>query len=346
MLQAVFKHHVLNFAFVANTSRESFTKKDTFIVEVFDSEYPHIKGVGEVAVFPSLQPSFRNMDEFIGELEFTANHINEIVAGNHWPKNSAIRFGFETALRSHAKNGSSYLYSSEQLKNIESGILINGLVWMNDIRTMEKQLNEKIESGFKCVKLKIGAHDFNKEVDLLRNIRNVYPAGQLEIRVDANGAFNRHDVLKKLDKLAVFDLHSIEQPLPRDCEFTEQLCKESPVPVALDEDMIERWLSVEEMIEYLRRISPSYIVVKPSLIGGFKMADKWIKAAESLGIGWWATSALESNIGLSAIAQWLSTHPDNLKMHHGLGTGSIYTNNLNAPIELVGERLFVKHDSI
>lgn len=345
MLKASYRPYTLNFAFVAHTSRETFTEKPTFIVEVYDSNNPQVRGVGEIAVFPSLQPSFVSMRQFIDLMDAVCADIDTITRTNSWPENSAIRFGFETALKSLENGGRDILYPSRTLSNIKDGIPINGLVWMNDMMTMKQQVNDKIKAGFRCIKLKIGALNFNDELNLLREIRRVYSADDLEIRVDANGAFTSANVMMRLNQLAEFNLHSIEQPLPRDSDMMADVCRNSPVPIALDEDMIERWWTDEQMFAWLSRISPSYIVLKPSLVGGFVMADRWIVTAESLGIGWWVTSALESNIGLSAIAQWLASHPENLTIHHGLGTGNIYKNNLTGPVRLRGERLFIEHDS-
>lgn len=341
-MRAEFYPYTLKFAFTAHTSRETFTEKPTFILKVYDSENPDVWGTGEVAFFPSLQPSFTDMPTLRKELRQVCDNIDDYINGKELPRNSAIRFGFESALADYAHGGKGLLYPSATLQSIREGITINGLVWMNSLEKMQRQKDEKIKAGFKCIKLKIGAEDFDSEVALIDSIRAVYPASELTLRVDANGAFKAGDVMEKLERLARYDIHSIEQPLVRSHPKMEEVCRLSPVPVALDEDMIERWYDEEEMYGMLTRLRPSYIIVKPSLIGGFEHADRWINVAESLGIGWWATSALESNVGLSAIAQWLATHPDNLDIPHGLGTGQIYTNNLPSNIRLKGEKIFLE----
>ena len=342
MLKATIKPYTLNFAFTAHTSRETFTEKQTYFFEVYDDKSPDMRGVGEVAVFPSLMPSFHSTNDFREELSYVAENINDYINGRPLPENSAIRFGLETALADYAHGGRGLLYESEALQTlIKDGIRINGLVWMNDYDTMRSQLLQKIDEGFKCIKLKIGAIGFDEELKLIKEIRSNYSLRELEIRVDANGAFNSHNVYRHLETLAHYDIHSIEQPIPRDDEGMADVCRYSPIPVALDEDMIERWWTTEQMSCWLQKLKPSYIVLKPSLVGGFEHTDKWIYVAKELGIGWWVTSALESNIGLSAIAQWLSTHPGATDMAHGLGTGKIYTNNPDGLVCLKGERIYL-----
>lgn len=334
--------YTLKFAFTAHTSRETFTEKPTYIIRIFETENPAVKGSGEIAVFPSLQPSFKSWKVIEETLNKVAGNIEDYVQGKALPQNSAIRFGIESALADLAFGGEGYLYPSEILDNINDGIEINGLVWMNDYETMSKQISEKISLGFKCLKLKIGAINFEDELSLIRDIRSEYRSSDLVIRVDANGAFSKENVFSKLEALSRYDIHSIEQPLPRDSEFMREVCRNSPIAVALDEDMIERWWPRERKYEWLGNIAPQYIVVKPSLIGGFEAADEWIGVAEERGVGWWATSALESNIGLSAITQWLATHPEALTLPQGLGTGHIYINNLSGNTELKSNKIYLK----
>lgn len=341
MLKASLSPYQLDFKFLARTSRETFTRKDTFFLKVFDEANPSLIGTGEVAFFPSLQLSFSNYKEFENQLIDFTSCINDYVNGRELPNNSAIRFGFETAMADLAHGGKGLILPESILENITDGIPINGLVWMSSVEEMERQIAKKIDEGFDCLKLKVGNNDFRTEIELLRNIRASFPASVLSLRLDANGAFNAENIFDCLNQLSTFDIHSIEQPLPRNHPFTKEVCRFSPISVALDEDMIERWWSVEESFEWLKSLSPSYIIIKPSLIGGFEKADTWIDIAENLNIGWWATSALESNIGLSAIAQWLSTHPSNLNVVHGLGTGGIYKNNLPSRVSLDKNRIKV-----
>ena len=342
MIKAEIEPYLLRFKFAAKTSREVFTVKKTYFLNVYDSEKPEIRGRGEIPVFPTLHRWFVDFRSFESELnEFTA-HIEDYIHGKELPKNSAVRFGFESAMADFAHGGSGMYYDKEILKYVSHGIQINGLIWMSDIDGMLFQIENKLREGFKCIKLKIGFYDFANELNLIKEIRKSFPSNALEIRVDANGAFNERNVMNVLNELSLCEVHSIEQPLPADHKFTSLMCRISPVKIALDEDMIERWWSDEQMYEWLNRISPHFIIVKPSLIGGFAMADRWINIADSLNIDWWATSALESNIGLSAITQWLATHRENLDRPHGLGTGEIYENNLDAPIYRNGQRIFIR----
>lgn len=341
MLKCSVTPYDLQFAFTARTSRETFSSKRTYFVSVFDDANPGCKGRGEVAVFPSLQPSYKSEREFEALLQYVAENIDFICQSGSWPQNSAIRFGFETALADLRHGGEGLTHNHTVLDNIANGIPINGLVWMDSIERMLEQARKKAESGFRCIKIKIGATDFETELEMLRAFRSEFGSLDIILRLDANGAFTTTNVMSRLDRLARYDIHSIEQPLPRDSKAMAEVCRFSPIPVALDEDMIERWLSTEQKYEFLRRTAPAHIIVKPSLIGGFRSADEWIDIAEDLGIGWWATSALESNVGLSAIAQWLATRTGATDRHHGLGTGNIYTNNIPSRVRLVGERIFV-----
>lgn len=342
MLKCTIDPYTLCFAFEARTSRETFHAKQTYFITVTDDEGQR-RGVGEVPVFPSLQPSFSTFGAFETELHEAAQCLEDFIGGKPMPRNSAIRFGIESALAAY-RNGDKYRYADPaQLELLKDGIRINGLIWMDTIDGMLRQIEKKIADGFTCLKLKIGANNFNDEVALLRAIRDSYSDRTLTVRLDANGAFQPSDVMATLDCLAPFDIHSIEQPLPRDNTYIADVCRQSPIPVALDEDMIERWFDRDGKYHFLNRIRPQYIIIKPSLIGGFREADEWVEIAENCGIGWWATSALESNVGLAAIAAWLSRCPANIeRMPHGLGTGQIYTNNISdVPIRLVGERLYL-----
>lgn len=336
MLEASFTTRRLQFAFVAHTSRETFRQKVTYYVRVSNGT---VNGVGEVAVFPSLQPSFTSFDKFEILLRDVCRDIEEYVNGRHWPDNSAVRFGFETALGDLAHGGRHLPFGVNEWCEGKRPLLINGLVWMNDVETMERQIGEKIDAGFKCLKLKIGALDFERELAMIRYIRSTFPVSTLEIRLDANGAFKSDNVAQKLERLSSYDIHSLEQPLPRNSLSMARTITDSPIPIALDEDMIERWWSVERMTDWLGNLNPAYIIIKPSLCGGFEIADTWIDVARNLGIGWWATSALESNVGLNAIGQWLGSRSDAWDMRQGLGTGQIYTNNIASPIVQQGERL-------
>jgi len=220
----------------------------------------------------------------------------------------------------------------------KTAIDINGLVWMGEFDFMKRQIREKIEAGYTCIKLKIGAIEFDEELELVRNVRNEFSENDIEIRVDANGAFSPEDALGKLEQLSEYDLHSIEQPIKQGhWENMAELCEQTPLPIALDEELIGV-NEFEQKKTLLRTISPHYIILKPSLVGGFQSSEEWIGIAEKNNIGWWVTSALESNIGLNAIAQW--TYYLENKMPQGLGTGQLYTNNFESPLKITKGKLY------
>lgn len=240
-----------------------------------------------------------------------------------------IRFGLETALMDLKNGGNRIIYPSDFTTGTRS-IPLNGLIWMGDREYMEKQIKEKIQDGYTCLKLKIGALNFETETELLKNLRGAYP--EIEIRVDANGAFEPDEAMKKLDVLSKFNIHSIEQPVkPGQIRSLAEICRRSPVPVALDEELIGIE-DIRQRRELIEHIKPAYIVLKPGLMGGFASCEVWIALARENGIGWWVTSALESNIGLNAIAQWVATL--NNEMVHGLGTGKLYENNFPSPLNI------------
>ena len=249
---------------------------------------------------------------------------------------SSIRFGVETALLDLQHGGRRMIYPSEFTAG-KQAIEINGLIWMGDKRTMASRIDEKLAAGFSCIKLKIGAIDFDDECELLAAIRRRYSREDIELRVDANGAFSPYDALEHLQRLSAYDLHSIEQPIRAgQWEAMARLCEETPLPIALDEELIGITDSTEKLA-LLETISPQYIVLKPSLIGGFSGAEEWIEFARNCRVGWWITSALESNVGLNAIAQWTAALPVN--MPQGLGTGALFTNNIPSPLEQIGDEL-------
>src|SRR5690606_9836442 len=214
----------------------------------------------------------------------------------------------------------------------EAAIPINGLVWMGDNLFMKEQISEKLKQGFTCIKMKIGAIDFKTELELLKSIRKEFSASEVELRVDANGAFSKNEALEKLKVLSDLKLHSIEQPIKQgQWQEMARLCEETPLPIALDEELIGVF-SEEEKSNLLDTIKPQFIILKPSLIGGFRGSDSWIKLGEKHNAGWWITSALESNVGLNAISQY--TFTKNSKLPQGLGTGSLYTNNIDSPLQV------------
>ncbi len=325
MLKAQYKKLTLVFKRPAGTSRGVLKTKDSWLLKIYQSENPHIFGLGECSLIYGLSPDPVNRyEEKLNELVLNINRYKEVDL-SAFP---SIRFGLETALTDLLNGGKKLLFPSSFTEG-KSGIPINGLVWMGNYEFMKKQIIEKLESGYHCVKLKIGAINFDKELDLLKIIRKNFSAEQLELRVDANGAFAPHEALDKLKRLSDYDVHSIEQPVKQgNWETMANLCSRSPVDIALDEELIG--LDDRQIASMLKTIKPQYIILKPSLTGGLKRSEKIIKIAEAQKTGWWVTSALESNIGLNAIAQWTATL--NNAMPQGLGTGTLYTNNIPSPL--------------
>ena len=327
-MKASFTKHILNFKQASGTSRGILTQKETWFIII---EHNGKKGIGECGFLKGL--SIDDYDGYENNLQWTCDNI-ELGFENLYRelvKFPSIQFGVEMAFRSLESSDQFILYPSEFTK-AEDSIPINGLIWMGEETFMKSQIKEKLDKGFNCIKMKIGAIDFETEFKLLKSIRGEYSANDIEIRVDANGAFKPEHALEKLKRLSELDLHSIEQPIqPKQYEDMARLCHLSPLPIALDEELIGVF-SIYDKEKLLNIISPQYIILKPSLIGGIKGSMTWINLAGSNNIGWWITSALESNIGLNAIAQWTYTL-DN-KLHHGLGTGSLYTNNIISPLKV------------
>ena len=247
----------------------------------------------------------------------------------------AIAFGLEMALKAVDSEKENVLFPSA-FTNGKNSIPINGLVWMGDIDFMKSQVALKLSEGYKCLKLKIGALDFDKEYSLLKSIRDNYSASELEIRLDANGAYSYRDSLRILNKLSELNIHSIEQPIKAgQIKQMSELCISSPIPIALDEELIGI-NSIEDKIKLIEEIKPQYIILKPSLIGGFKSSEEWINILPN-STKYWVTSALESNVGLSAISQWVYTL--NCSLPQGLGTGSLFSNNFSSPLSIKNAKL-------
>ena len=301
-------------------------QKETYFLIIKSGD---LSGVGECGVFRGL--SCDDRPDYEEKLAWLCKHI-------HWGFEKlypeliefpSIQFGLEQAFLSLKAKNSFELFPSEFSRG-KDHISINGLIWMGDEQFMKEQISEKLEAGFTTLKMKIGAIDFRTELDILQSIRKDYSPSQLELRVDANGAFTEKDAMSKLRQLATFEIHSIEQPVKAgQWGLMTDLCKVSPIPIALDEELIGI-LRAEEKRAMLKKIQPQFIILKPSLIGGFQGSKDWIEIAEDLGIGWWITSALESNIGLNAIAQFCYTLKN--VMPQGLGTGSLFDNNINSPL--------------
>lgn len=327
-MKAEYKKHILEFKRPSGTSRGVMTEKETWLLKI--EENGKI-GIGECGILRSL--SFDDRPNYEEKLKWVVENIalgKDALwdALRDWP---SIQFGVEQAFLSLQSDDPFILFPSPFTEGKES-IAINGLIWMGEPSFMKEQIDEKLAAGFKCVKLKIGAIDFDKELALLRYIRSHFSAKEIELRVDANGGFEKSNALSKLNQLFDFELHSIEQPIKQNQhDSMSDLCLKTPLPIALDEELIGV-TSLEEKLEVLDKIKPQYIILKPSLVGGIKGSMEWIKLAEERNIGWWITSALESNVGLNAIAQWTFTL--NSSLPQGLGTGALYTNNFESPLEV------------
>lgn len=341
-LTATYKKHTLIFKRPAGTSRGILTSKDIWIITVADKNNPEKKGTGECSPLKGL--SIDDRQDYELKLNEVCRNIDnaDYFLDKGLTDFPSIAFGLEMALKDIETGGESVLFPSEFTKGSDS-IKINGLVWMGEFDFMKNQIIEKINAGFSCIKLKIGAIDFEKEIELIRTIRKEFSAGDIEIRVDANGAFSPETALEKLKVLSGFDLHSIEQPIKQgQWEEMANLCELTPLPVALDEELIGI-NGFEEKKRLIETIKPQYIILKPSLTGGFKASKEWIDLAEGNKAGWWITSALESNIGLNAIAQWTYTLGN--KMPQGLGTGKLFVNNFDSPLFIESGCLWFRHTS-
>ena len=325
-MQATYHKYILNFKRPSGTSRGVLTTKETWFLILSDDIHT---GIGECGILRSL--SIDDRPDYEDKLKWVCNniHLGPEMLWRELQEFPSIQFGVEMAFRSFSSNDPFVLFSSEFTRG-NAGIPINGLVWMGEKAYMKQQIVQKIEEGFTCIKLKIGAIDFDAEIDLLKYIRSEFSPEMIEIRLDANGAFSADEALEKLQNLSRYEIHSIEQPIKQgQWSQMAKLCSSSPIPIALDEELIGIF-SLLEKNELLREIRPQYIIFKPSLIGGFKGTHEWIGLAEKMGIGWWVTSALESNIGLNAISQW--TFTTRSSMPQGLGTGGLYTNNIASPL--------------
>lgn len=326
MIQAGYKKYVLQFKQPSGTSRGILTEKETWFIILKHNEK---WGIGECGILRGL--SFDDKPNYQETLDWVVKNIHlgkeklweEL---QNWP---SIQFGIEQAFLSLESENPLVLFPSLFTEN-GIPIAINGLVWMGTPEFMKQQIDQKIKDGFTCVKLKIGALDFEQELALLEYIRQEFSSEKIEIRVDVNGGFNSIDALNKLIKLSELELHSIEQPIKINQHDTlTELCKLSPVDIALDEELIGV-VKMQDKENLLLKIRPKYLILKPSLLGGFKGCMQWIQLAEKYKIGWWVTSALESNIGLNAISQW--TFMMQNKMPQGLGTGGLYTNNIESSL--------------
>ena len=345
---------VLHFRQPAGTSRGVYTTRKSWFVHLSDGEH---EGVGECAPLPDLSCDAMPDEAYEAQLNLFCQDLcqtGEIdyEALRDYP---SMLFGIETALlslkSSHLSSLTSHLLFDTAFSRGEVGIPINGLVWMGSYEEMLQRMETKLEQGFHCVKLKIGAIDFEQELDLVKRIRMRFSHHDVELRLDANGAFKflpssddegvRDDALYKMELLSQYQIHSIEQPIRQgQWAYMAELCRESPLPIALDEELIG--VNDPEMKRHmLRIIKPRYIILKPSLHGGMSGCREWIDAAREQGIGSWITSALESNVGLNAIAQFCAdVYGDHIVMPQGLGTGQLFTDNILMPLSIHGDKLF------
>ena len=327
-MKATYHKYLLHFKRPSGTSRGIMTNKETWFIVL---EQDGKKGIGECGILRGL--SCDDRPDYEKKLEWTcANiHLGKDLLWEALLEFPSIQFGIEMAFQSLASETPYLLFPSDFTQGQKS-IPINGLIWMGEESFMKEQIEEKLATGFRCVKLKIGAIDFDKELQLLRYIRANFSPEQVEIRVDANGAFDKNNALDKLIQLSEFKLHSIDQPIAKNnADRMSELCETSPFPIALDEELIGVF-SASDKETLLQKIKPQYIILKPSFVGGFRGTQEWISLAEKHQIGWWITSALESNIGLNAIAQW--TFLQHNLMPQGLGTGALYTNNFDCPLKV------------
>ncbi len=325
----------LHFKQPAGTSRGIYRTRKVWYLKLTDLETGKW-GIGECAPLPDLSvDAIPEYDKILAQwcAQTEKNGYIDYEGMRHFP---SMLFGLETAF-AHLKAGNMKL-TDTLFSQGKKGIPINGLIWMGNFEEMYQRIEEKMQQGYRCIKLKIGAIDFKKELALLAHIRTHFSPEQIELRVDANGAFSPEDALHKIKQLNEFVLHSIEQPIRAgQWEEMSRLCTDTPLPIALDEDLIGV-NTLEKKIELLDTIRPQYIILKPSLHGGMQGADEWIRLAQDRGIGWWATSALESNIGLNSIAHWCATkHP---LIPQGLGTGLLFTDNIDCALHIKGDCLW------
>lgn len=332
-MKASFFPYRLEFKQASGTSRGILKTKETWFIKIEDE---HATGFGECGMFRGL--SCDDRPDFESKLKWVCHQIDLgleqlLIELIDFP---SIQFGLEMAFLDLLSDSSNVLFPSKFTSG-KASIPINGLIWMGDEQFMKSQIRSKIDAGFNCLKIKIGAIDFDTELSLIKAIRKEYDVETIELRVDANGAFSPLEAMEKLKRLSDFNLHSIEQPIRQgQHDAMAKLCAHAPLPIALDEELIGIH-DVTKRSLLLQTINPQYIILKPTLVGGFSGSQSWIDLAEKQSVDWWITSALESNIGLNAIAQW--TYQLNVNRPQGLGTGALYTNNIEAPLKIDNGRL-------
>lgn len=340
MVRATYIAHPLIFIRPAGTSRGVLEQKPCWFIRL--TSEGGTTGIGEVSFIPGISVEEQE------EMDIQLDHICKLISRGEMdprqplPSMPGVQFALETAVRDMETGGERILYRSSFTEGL-TGIPTNGLIWMGAKPFMISQIREKMQLGFKVLKLKVGSLKFSDELEMVRWIRSEFGAGDLEIRLDANGAWKPDEAGKKMEQLARSGIHSIEQPIaPGQLEELARLCRDSVIPVALDEELIGISDPVERSA-LLKNVRPAYIILKPGLLGGFSGTADWIGLAESYGSGWWITSALESNVGLNAIAQW--TWQLGVTRHQGLGTGALYTNNITSPLVCSGEQLWFRPEN-
>lgn len=333
--------HQLQFKFKAGTSRGVLTEKEVYYIIVHKEDAPTVKGVGECA--PLVKLSIDDRPDFEMHLGLFCQKAMKISGASELYSLTGIRAfpsiltGLEMAFQDLKNRGKRIVYDEDFVQK-GTRIPINGLVWMGDKDFMFEQIKAKLDAGFDCIKMKIGAINFEEECELLRYIRAQFSAEQITLRVDANGAFSPQNALEKLKILSDFDMHSIEQPIKQgQWDDMAELCRVTPLAIALDEELIGV-VEVSEKKRLLQHIQPQYIILKPTLIGGFQSSDEWINLAKQQQLDWWMTSALESNVGLNAIAQFTAKHQ--VTLPQGLGTGQLFRNNIDSPLSIEKGHIF------
>ena len=334
---------LLHFLQPAGTSRGVYNTRLSFYLKLTSDEQPDVVGVGECATLPDLSCDAMPPNDYERKLrtfcdEYERTGVIDYEAMRAYP---SMLFGLETAVAQFNAKGSLNFFNTPFGRG-EEGIPINGLVWMGTFEEMFERLEAKLKAGFRCIKIKIGAIDFDRELQLIRHIRSTFSRNNVKLRVDANGGFTPEEALSRMEALVQYDIHSIEQPIKQH-QWTEmaRLCAATPLPIGLDEELIgvnER----QKKIELLDTIRPQYIVLKPSLHGGMVGTEEWIQLARERNIGSWITSALESNVGLNAIAQLTaSIYGTNIRHAQGLGTGQLFADNIEMPLKVVGDKLWI-----
>lgn len=341
-MKATFSHLELHFKRPAGTSRGVMQVKNSWIIKISDGIHT---GIGEISVIEGLSPDFIDIKSFEEKIVKVCSSIDNgefTINSSFLDQNPSIKFGIETALLDLQNGGKGIIFTNDFTKGRKK-IPINGLIWMGDETFMQDQIEQKLAEGFTTIKMKVGAIDFESELKLLKFIRSNYSSKKITLRVDANGAFSPHQAKDVLIKLAELDIHSIEQPIKAgQWEAMRELCSSTPTPIALDEELIGI-CKLSDKNNLLDTIQPQYIILKPSLHGGINGTQEWIELAEKRNISWWMTSALESNIGLNAICQLMAQYSNELPQ--GLGTGSLYTNNIESDLVVEKGFIFKKMDN-